>query len=177
MSSRPSRPDRGVETARGKFAQAGSRPPTSVLQPHGKAPVLLPISLLLSRRATVVAVVVTGSLILSTAVAGALKLVAAGHEASIQRSETTVRPDSSSKAVLAGIAACESAGNAAAVSPDGRYRGKYQFDLPTWQTVGGQGDPALAPEMEQDRRAKALLSRRGTQPWPSCRRTLPAAAR
>jgi hypothetical protein len=54
------------------------------------------------------------------------------------------------------------------VSADGRYRGKYQFDLATWQSIGGSGDPALAPESEQDRRAQTLAAERGTAPWPTC---------
>jgi hypothetical protein len=48
------------------------------------------------------------------------------------------------------------------------YRGKYQFDMATWQSVGGTGDPARAPEREQDRRAQMLAGERGTAPWPSC---------
>ena len=71
-------------------------------------------------------------------------------------------------AALEAIADCESRGDPAAVSADGRYRGKYQFDLATWRSVGGTGDPALAPEPEQDRRARALAARRGAQPWPVC---------
>lgn len=71
-------------------------------------------------------------------------------------------------AILQRIAQCESGGNPRAVSPDGTYRGKYQFDRQTWQSMGGSGDPARASEGEQDRRAAALLRARGTSPWPSC---------
>jgi hypothetical protein len=70
--------------------------------------------------------------------------------------------------LLAAIAACESAGDPAAVSADGRYRGKYQFSRATWRELGGAGDPAAAPEAEQDARAAALLAERGTAPWPNC---------
>ena len=69
---------------------------------------------------------------------------------------------------LDAIARCESGGDPTAVSPDGRYRGKYQFDLRTWRSVDGTGDPALAPERVQDRRARELLRRRGLEPWPVC---------
>jgi len=69
---------------------------------------------------------------------------------------------------LARIAQCESGGNPRAVSPDGTYRGKYQFDRGTWKAMGGHGDPARAPEAEQDRRALALYRARGTSPWPAC---------
>ena len=73
--------------------------------------------------------------------------------------------------VLERIAQCESGGNPKAVSPDGRYRGKYQFSRATWRALGGKGDPAKAPEAEQDRRARALYEREGTKPWPACSRT------
>ena len=66
------------------------------------------------------------------------------------------------------IAKCESGGNPRAVSANGRYRGKYQFDHATWRSMGGRGDPARASEREQDRRAMRLLRKRGTAPWPSC---------
>jgi transglycosylase-like protein/putative Flp pilus-assembly TadE/G-like protein len=66
---------------------------------------------------------------------------------------------------LARIAQCESGGNPRIVSPDGVHRGKYQFDIPTWQSVGGTGDPAAAPEAEQDQRAFLLFKMRGYQPW------------
>ena len=62
----------------------------------------------------------------------------------------------------------ESGGNPSAVSADGTYRGKYQFDRETWRAMGGSGDPADAPEAEQDRIAAALLAQRGTAPWPVC---------
>ena len=71
-------------------------------------------------------------------------------------------------AVLVRIAQCESGGNPKAVSPDGRYRGKFQFSRDTWRALGGSGDPAAAPEAEQDRLALRLYRRQGTSPWPSC---------
>ncbi len=50
------------------------------------------------------------------------------------------------------------------------FRGKYQFDYGTWARVGGSGDPAAAPEAEQDRRAAMLYARAGSSPWPVCGR-------
>ena len=50
----------------------------------------------------------------------------------------------------------------------GKYRGAYQFDYRTWQSVGGWGDPAAASKLEQDYRAALLYARRGPQPWPVC---------
>ncbi|MEO0494611.1 MAG: transglycosylase family protein [Actinomycetota bacterium] len=67
---------------------------------------------------------------------------------------------------------CESTHNYEAISPSGTYRGAYQFDFATWQTVGGTGDPAAAPPEEQDARARELYARRGPQPWPECGRFL-----
>ncbi len=69
---------------------------------------------------------------------------------------------------LAAIRACESGGNYAAVSSNGRYRGAYQFDRQTWASVGGSGDPAAASPGEQDARAARLQSQRGSNPWPNC---------
>jgi Transglycosylase-like domain len=69
---------------------------------------------------------------------------------------------------LEAIAACESGGNPRAIGGGGAFRGKYQFDYGTWASVGGSGDPAAAPEGEQDRRAAMLLARSGSSPWPVC---------
>jgi lysozyme family protein len=75
------------------------------------------------------------------------------------------------EALLARIARCESGGDPTAVSPDGRYRGKYQFSRDTWKSLGGEGDPAEAPEEEQDRLARLLLERQGPSAWPHCGRS------
>lgn len=77
-------------------------------------------------------------------------------------------PGGVSRATLEAIAACESGGDPTVVSSDGSYRGKYQFSYETWASVGGSGDPAAAPEMEQDYRAALLYSRSGSSPWPVC---------
>ena len=69
---------------------------------------------------------------------------------------------------LEAIAACESGGNPSAIGGGGQFRGKYQFTYETWAGVGGSGDPAAAPEAEQDRRAAILLAQAGTSPWPVC---------
>jgi TolA-binding protein len=77
-------------------------------------------------------------------------------------------PAGVSMATLESIASCESGGNPAAVSSDGSYRGKYQFSFETWASVGGSGDPAAAPEEEQDYRAALLYAQSGSSPWPVC---------
>lgn len=73
-----------------------------------------------------------------------------------------------SMATLEAIASCESGGDPTIVSSDGSYRGKYQFDFGTWESVGGTGDPAAAPEAEQDYRAALLYAQAGSSPWPVC---------
>ncbi len=90
------------------------------------------------------------------------------HIADLER--TGGAPDVAIPAALAGIAVCESGGDPRAVGGGGLYRGKYQFDLGTWASVGGSGDPAAAPEGEQDRRAAMLYARSGAAPWPVCGR-------
>ena len=82
------------------------------------------------------------------------------------------RPKASSgKANLSGawakVANCESSGNPRAVNPAGYY-GLFQFDLQTWRSVGGSGNPAKASAAEQLMRAKKLYAQRGTSPWPVC---------
>ena len=72
-----------------------------------------------------------------------------------------------SQSTLETIAACESGGDPTAVNAAGYY-GKYQFDMGTWASVGGSGNPAEAPETEQDYRASLLYSRAGSSPWPVC---------
>jgi hypothetical protein len=69
---------------------------------------------------------------------------------------------------LEAIAACESGGDPGAVDASGTYRGKYQFDMQTWASVGGSGDPAAASEAEQDARAAQLYAQSGSSPWPVC---------
>jgi hypothetical protein len=70
--------------------------------------------------------------------------------------------------ILERIARCESGGDPRRIGGGGMYRGKYQFSVATWHAVGGRGDPAAAPEAEQDRRAKLLLERSGPSQWPVC---------
>src|SRR3954471_3403580 len=83
----------------------------------------------------------------------------------------TTRSSGSASSTLERIAQCESGGNPAAVSPSGQYRGKYQFSRETWRELGGSGDPAEAPEAEQDRMAALLLERSGPSAWPVCGRS------
>lgn len=70
------------------------------------------------------------------------------------------------------LAMCESTDNPRAVSPSGKYRGLYQFDLTTWHEYGGVGDPIDASRTTQTRVALALFKARGREPWPICGRYL-----
>ena len=85
-----------------------------------------------------------------------------------QEEQFATLPGGVSQATLDSIGACESGGDPSAVSSDGSYRGKYQFDYGTWARVGGSGDPAAAPESEQDYRAALLYTQSGSSPWPVC---------
>lgn len=92
-----------------------------------------------------------------------------GAKANTTETENSTESGASSpSAQLARIAQCESGGDPAAVSPDGQYRGKYQFARETWKSLGGTGDPAEAPEAEQDTRAAMLMERQGPSAWPVC---------
>ena len=62
------------------------------------------------------------------------------------------------------LRACESNGRYDVVATTEHY-GAYQFDLPTWSSVGGTGLPSAATPDEQDYRALVLYRMRGWQPW------------
>lgn len=67
-----------------------------------------------------------------------------------------------------GLAFCESTNNPNAVNnPSGFLStyGLFQFDLPTWASVGGAGNPGDASPEEQLVRAKLLYQSRGLEPW------------
>jgi len=67
-----------------------------------------------------------------------------------------------------GLAYCESTNNPHAVNNPAGFLstyGLFQFDLPTWATVGGSGNPLDASPEEQLMRAKLLYQSRGLEPW------------
>jgi hypothetical protein len=76
--------------------------------------------------------------------------------------------DTTASPQLEAIAACESGGDPSAIGGGGAFRGKYQFTYETWAAMGGSGDPAAAPEAEQDARAAKLLATAGPGQWPVC---------
>jgi peptidoglycan hydrolase-like protein with peptidoglycan-binding domain len=101
-------------------------------------------------------------------IAGPQTLNALGLAATVPSGTLSSAPAAGSTSKLAAIAQCESNGDPTAISSDGVYRGKYQFTRASWQAVGGTGDPAAAPESEQDQRAVALMARQGPKAWPVC---------
>jgi hypothetical protein len=67
------------------------------------------------------------------------------------------------------LAACESGGDARALSPTGGYRGAFQFSRPTWDAAGGTGDPIDSSYAEQKR--VAITWSHVVEPdtqWPVC---------
>lgn len=79
----------------------------------------------------------------------------------------------------AALRECESGGDYSITNPSGKYRGAYQFDRSTWNSVAGRHapalvgvDPAAASPADQDAMALALYTERGARPWPHCGRHL-----
>jgi hypothetical protein len=79
----------------------------------------------------------------------------------------------------AALRECESGGDYTIASRSGKYRGAYQFDRSTWNSIAGRHDPSLvgvdpaaASPADQDAMALALYSERGARPWPHCGRHL-----
>jgi resuscitation-promoting factor RpfB len=70
------------------------------------------------------------------------------------------------------LAMCESSMNPEALNPTGKYRGLFQFDMRSWEWVGGSGDPSRASVIEQLKRAKILKERQGWSAWPACSKKL-----
>jgi hypothetical protein len=116
------------------------------------------------RRGKIAAVLVAGTTVAAAVYTSPLGTPGGSTPQPMRPARAAVTPAGS----LPAIARCESNGDPKAVSPGGLYRGKYQFDRPTWKSVGGRGDPARAPVVEQDARANLLMARRGTAPWPVC---------
>lgn len=65
------------------------------------------------------------------------------------------------------VAQCESNGNWATDTGNGKYGG-LQFKLATWQEYGGVGNPAQASKQEQIAVANRVLAGQGPAAWPKC---------
>ena len=79
------------------------------------------------------------------------------------------------RSFLGPVGACESGTGShnlkvglKAVSPGGKYRGRYQFDLRSWAGAGGKGDPISWGWIEQAYRAVVWLHRHSRGAWPNC---------
>jgi hypothetical protein len=90
-----------------------------------------------------------------------------------------VLPPGPSAEQWAAMRECESGGDYSITNPSGKYRGAYQFDRRTWNSVAERHaphlvgvDPAAASPADQDAMAFALYSERGARPWPHCGRHL-----
>ncbi len=88
-------------------------------------------------------------------------------------------PPGPSASQWAAMRECESGGDYTITSRSGKYRGAYQFDRSTWNSVAESHapmlvgvDPAQASPADQDALALALYTERGARPWPHCGRHL-----
>ena len=110
-----------------------------------------------------------------TVLAAVVALIASGHghhadgcnHAYCQRRREVVAPY---RARLDRIAWCETRRRWHLASGNGYYGG-LQFDLATWQSVGGHRYPHEQNELNQKYRAVLLIRRRGYGPWPLCGRS------
>ncbi|WP_153032625.1 transglycosylase family protein [Amycolatopsis sp. YIM 10] len=91
---------------------------------------------------------------------GALAVVVLALQLALSPSAAADPPSNS----WAKLRMCESSGRYHINTGNGYY-GAYQFDLPTWRSVGGAGRPDQASPLEQDYRALYLYRMRGWQPW------------
>jgi hypothetical protein len=92
---------------------------------------------------------------------------------------TPTPPPGTSAQQWAALRDCESNGNYSITNATGKYRGAYQFDRQTWDSVAVHHaprlvgvDPAAASPADQDAMAFALYTERGASPWPQCGRHL-----
>lgn len=100
------------------------------------------------------------------------KPVAAPRPAQTQSATRTAAAAPAAATVASGsvwdrLAQCESSGNWSANTGNGYYGG-LQFNLATWQSNGGTGNPANASREQQIAVAQTLHSKRGFSPWPAC---------
>ncbi len=90
-----------------------------------------------------------------------------------------VAPPGPSADQWAALRECEAGGDYSITNRSGKYRGAYQFDRSTWNSVAERHapalvgvDPAAASPADQDAMALALYIERGARPWPHCGRHL-----
>lgn len=78
--------------------------------------------------------------------------------------------------LLYALAMCETGGTMDPTihSPSGRYHGAFQFDIGTWWSVGGEGDPHEHPYEVQRDLARTLILQAGWSQFPTCSRAIGA---
>lgn len=114
---------------------------------------------------------------ITEAVEARTQLVAAAPEPEPEPEPEPVEaaPAAADEAVDAGVwdrvAQCESGGNWQINTGNGFYGG-LQFELRSWEWVGGKGYPHENSKAEQIRRAEILLDRQGWIAWPVCSKKL-----
>ena len=133
--------------------------------PAPLSPVLVPLLLAVATVVTLAAPATAVGTPPAGAAAGAMPATAALQPGALRVPARVARLN------WRGLARCESSNNPRAVNPAG-YFGLYQFNVPTWHSVGGRGYPHRASAPEQTYRAQRLYMSRGRSPWPNCGRFL-----
>lgn len=85
----------------------------------------------------------------------------------VRTSARVVSPTVASGSVWDQLAQCEAGGNWAINTGNGYYGG-LQFNLSSWQAVGGSGLPSDASREEQIMRGQMLQAHQGWGAWPAC---------
>lgn len=83
-----------------------------------------------------------------------------------------VQPPPISGDVWHRLAMCETGGKMDNPNTGNGYFGYFQFDLTTWQSVGGTGYPHEHSYEVQKEHAQRLQAARGWSPWPKCSQVL-----
>jgi hypothetical protein len=173
-------PDDGLIAQLGRLGAAAeaSVEPTHADDVHVTAPTALPVtangSFKRPRRAGF-ALAVAAALVLIAGAGAALFVRDTEPEAALT-TQPGVQQLTGQEAVVPDngwdeLRECESSGQYDIDTGNGFY-GAYQFTSSTWETVGGVGNPASASPLEQDLRAAALYTERGSEPWPICKRVI-----
>ncbi len=132
------------------------QPPTVVATPEAPTSVATPAPRVLSAP-----VAIPQAPVAAPVVAAPEPRVEASRE-TLYGTIATAFPEQPDKAYR--VVMCESGGYAPTNTGNGYY-GLWQFDLPTWRSVGGTGLPSDASATEQVMRARMLYDARGWAPW------------
>ena len=100
-----------------------------------------------------------GKPLVKSAIVGAFVAASLGPSTGVANAAPTPNWDA--------IAQCESGGNWAANTGNGKYGG-LQFKPATWAAYGGAGNPAANSRDQQIAVANRLFADQGVEPWPKC---------